>query len=54
MSSPVTTSSPLLEHFKDLEDPRVEYLVDHYRLDIIGLTIYAVICRADIAILSGF
>lgn len=47
MSSPVTTSSPLLEHFKDLEDPRVEYLVEHYLLDIIGLTICAVICGAD-------
>ena len=47
MSAPATPSSPLLDHFKDLEDPRVEYLVNHYLLDIIGLTICAVICGAD-------
>lgn len=47
MSSPATPSSPLLDHFKDLEDPRVEYWVDPYRLDIIGLTICAVLYGAD-------
>jgi len=47
MSAPASPSSPLLDHFKDLEDPRVEYLVNHYLLDIIGLTICAVICGAD-------
>lgn len=47
MPAPASPSSPLLDHFKDLEDPRVEYLVDHYLLDIIGLTICAVICGAD-------
>jgi len=40
-------SVTLLEHFGELEDPRVEYLVEHRLLDIIGLTICAVICGAD-------
>ena len=35
------------ESFKDLEDPRVEYLCDHKLFDIIVLTICAVICGAD-------
>lgn len=43
----VQTSSPLLEHFKALEDPRAEHLLDHLLLDIIGLTICAVVCGAD-------
>jgi predicted transposase YbfD/YdcC len=37
----------LLEHFKHLEDPRAEHLVEHRLLDIIGLSICAVICGAD-------
>ena len=40
-------SSSLLEHFRNLEDPRADYLIDHQLLDIIGLTICAVICGAD-------
>jgi predicted transposase YbfD/YdcC len=35
------------ESFKDLEDPRVEYLCDHKLFDIIVLAICAVICGAD-------
>lgn len=37
----------LLEHFQDLEDPRTSYLIEHRLLDIIGLTICAVLCGAD-------
>jgi predicted transposase YbfD/YdcC len=42
-----TPTSPLLEHFQHLEDPRAEHLLEHQLLDIIGLTICAVICGAD-------
>jgi predicted transposase YbfD/YdcC len=41
------SSVKLLEHFKTLEDPRAENLIEHSLLDIIGLTICAVICGAD-------
>ena len=37
----------LLEHFQDLEDPRVSHLIEHQLRDIIGLTISAVLCGAD-------
>ena len=47
MSAPIEKSGSLLEHFRDLEDPRVDYLVEHHLLDIIGLTICAVLCGAD-------
>ena len=47
MSHPSVESGALLEHFASLEDPRVEYLVEHRLLDIIALTICAVICGAD-------
>ena len=47
MSGSDETSSPLFEHFSNLDDPRVDYLVEHHLLDIIGLTICAVICGAD-------
>ncbi len=40
-------SSSLLGHFETLEDPRVDDLVEHHLLDIIALTICAVICGAD-------
>ncbi|MEM1308138.1 MAG: ISAs1 family transposase [Cyanobacteria bacterium P01_H01_bin.153] len=43
MSSPAIESNSLLQHFASLEDPRVEYLVEHRILDIIALTI----CGAD-------
>ncbi|NEZ60852.1 transposase family protein [Leptolyngbyaceae cyanobacterium CCMR0081] len=47
MPAPVENSVTLLEHCRALEDPRVEYLVEHRLLDIIGLTICAVICGMD-------
>ena len=40
-------SGPIIECFQKLEDPRVEYLVEHKLLDIVVLTICAVICGAD-------
>jgi len=40
-------SGPIFECFQSLEDPRTEYLVDHKLIDIIVLTICAVICGAD-------
>jgi predicted transposase YbfD/YdcC len=43
----VESSAPLLAHFKHLEDPRSQPLLEHGLLDIIGLTICAVICGAD-------
>ena len=45
-SSPLPSSS-LLKHFENLEDPRIDYLVEHRLLDIIALTICAVICGAE-------
>lgn len=47
MSLVLKPSARLLEHFKNLKDPRVEHLLEHRLLDIIGLTICAVICGAD-------
>lgn len=43
----IESSALLLEHFKTLDDPRAEHLLEHQLLDIIGLTICAVICGAD-------
>jgi predicted transposase YbfD/YdcC len=40
-------TGPLIECFKELKDPRVEYLCDHRLLDIVVLTICAVICGAN-------
>jgi predicted transposase YbfD/YdcC len=40
-------SASLLEHFRELADPRAEHLLEHQLIDIIGLTICAVICGAD-------
>jgi len=37
----------LLEHFQELEDPRAVHLIEHQLLDIIALTICAVICGAE-------
>ena len=44
---PAQPLSPLLEHFQSLDDPRCSHLVEHRLLDIIGLTLCAVICGAD-------
>ncbi|MEM6253943.1 MAG: transposase family protein, partial [Cyanobacteria bacterium P01_D01_bin.156] len=40
-------SGSLLTHFETLEDPRTAYLVEHPVLDIVALTICAVICGAE-------
>ncbi len=40
-------SGSLLKHFATLEDPRRAYLVEHPLLDIVALTICAVICGAE-------
>jgi predicted transposase YbfD/YdcC len=40
-------SASLLDHFRELADPRAEHLLEHQLIDIIGLTICAVICGAD-------
>jgi len=40
-----TASIP--EHFADLEDPRVEYLVNHTLIDIISIALCAIIAGAD-------
>jgi len=47
MSVSSLPSNSLLKHFETLEDPRVDYLVEHRLLDIIALTICAVICGAE-------
>jgi predicted transposase YbfD/YdcC len=47
MTQVIESSTRLLEHFQSLEDPRAENLLEHKLLDIIGLTICAVICGAD-------
>ena len=44
---PSDPSGPIFECFQNLEDPRTEYLVDHKLIDIVVLTICAVICGAD-------
>jgi hypothetical protein len=47
MSPAENSSAKLIEHFKNLEDPRTEYLIEHKLLDIIAITICAVICGAE-------
>lgn len=47
MTSQLVQSTSLVEHFQSLEDPRSEHLIEHHLLDIIALTICAVICGAD-------
>ena len=46
MSPSINSSASLLKHFENLEDPRTDYLIEHKLLDIIGITICAVICGA--------
>ncbi|MGD1941023.1 MAG: transposase family protein [Leptolyngbyaceae cyanobacterium] len=43
----MSESGSLSAHFEQLEDLRIEYLVEHHLIDIIALTICAVICGAD-------
>jgi predicted transposase YbfD/YdcC len=47
MSNANKEPASLLKHFEDLEDPRTDYLIEHCLLDIVGITICAVICGAD-------
>lgn len=47
MSPSTSLSDTLLTHFETLEDPRTAYLVEHPLLDIMALTICAVICGAE-------
>jgi predicted transposase YbfD/YdcC len=42
-----STPATLLEHFATLDDPRIERTKEHLLLDIVGITICAVICGAD-------
>ncbi|MCP4402505.1 MAG: transposase family protein [bacterium] len=45
MSTPISVN--LFQHFSPLPDPRVDRTKRHLLLDIIGLSICAVICGAD-------
>lgn len=47
MNPSINPSASLLKHFENLEDPRTNYLIEHKLLDIIGITICAVICGAE-------
>lgn len=47
MSITINPSASLIKHFENLEDPRREYLIEHKLLDIIAITICAVICGAE-------
>lgn len=47
MNPSINPSASLLKHFENLEDPRTDYLIEHKLLDIIGITICAVICGAE-------
>ena len=38
---------PLKEHFSSLDDPRAQHSIEHLLLDIVLITICAVICGAD-------
>ena len=40
-------SAPVMDHFQDLEDPRIERSKQHGLLDILAIAICAVICGAD-------
>jgi len=37
----------IADHFSDLEDPRIERQKHHHLIDIITISICAVICGAD-------
>jgi hypothetical protein len=42
-----TAILPLKEHFSSLKDPRAQHSIDHLLLDMVLITICAVICGAD-------
>lgn len=52
MNSSINPSASLLEHFENIDDPRTKYLIEHKMLDIIAITICAVICGAALKRLS--
>ncbi|RMD70502.1 ISAs1 family transposase [Cyanobacterium sp. Dongsha4] len=43
----ISEKSYLWKHFENIEDPRTSYLIEHKLVDIVALTILAVICGAD-------
>ncbi|MEA5453084.1 ISAs1 family transposase [Leptolyngbya sp. CCNP1308] len=47
MSHSVPPTDSLLSHFENLEDPRTGYLIEHRLVDIVALTICAVVCGAE-------
>ena len=47
MNPSINPSASLLGHFESIDDPRTEYLIEHQMLDIIAITICAVICGAE-------
>ena len=47
MTSVSCPGENLLKHFENVEDPRTNYLIEHKLLDLIALTIFAVICGAQ-------
>lgn len=47
MNPSINPSASLLKHFQGVDNPRTEYLIEHKILDIIAITICAVICGAD-------
>jgi predicted transposase YbfD/YdcC len=47
MSPSVPPTASLLSHFEELEDPRTGYLIEHRMVDMVALTICAVVCGAE-------
>jgi hypothetical protein len=47
MTAPAATPVSLLYHFADLEDPRSDHTKGHGLLDLIALTVCAVVSGAD-------
>ena len=47
MNPSINPSVSLLKHFESIDEPRTEYLIEHQLLDIIAITICAVICGAE-------
>lgn len=47
MNPSINSPASLLKHFENIDEPRTEYLIEHQLLDIIAITICAVICGAE-------
>lgn len=47
MPASVPPTNSVLSHFEGLEDPRTPYLIEHRLVDMVALTICAVICGAE-------